>query len=85
MPVKCTHGGNPAPDDSKLADAGIDVLGTVVTAILEEGAELAATPPTSHDVGEWIRKMRSVSEDALIVSAALVVLWRRFGEGEDGR
>lgn len=69
------------PHDPELGAAGIDLLGAALAAVLEEGAEIAATSPSESDVDTWLRQMRGVATDALILSAALVVLWRRFGGG----
>lgn len=68
------------PRDPELGAAGIDVLGAAIAAILEEGADIAAASPTSADLDEWLAQMRDVAADALIVSAALIVVWRRFGD-----
>lgn len=66
--------------DPELAAASVDVLGAALAATFEQGAALAAIS-TPADIDLWLTRIRSVAEDALVLSWAIVVAQRRFGAG----
>lgn len=65
-------------DDAELGRNAVDILGTALAVILEQGATTATLSPEVQKEDAWINNLRVVAEDALTLAAALAVVRRWF-------